>query len=206
MVTQLVWDMDGTLLDSSDVVPDAFVAAVQELAGEDVDRRQVVAAYSLGVPETMLEHLLHRDLGPGEAEAYYRRLLDAPVTPYPGIAEILSELRGAGHVIAVFTGASERAARTLLSSAGIEVDVLVGGDRIGRPKPAPDGLLLAARVLQREPVDLAYIGDAPTDLQAAKASGALSVAATWGHLYDSAEPADVTLKEPREARKLLVRR
>ena len=201
---QLVWDMDGTLLDSSDVVPDAFVAAVGELGGKDVDREQVVAAYSLGVPETMLEHLLHRELRSGEAEAYYRRLLDAPVTPYSGIAETVKELRRSGHVIAVFTGASKRAASTLLSSAGIEVDVLVGGDKIERPKPAPDGLLLAARVLRRDPGDLAYIGDAPTDLQAAKASGAISVAAGWGHLYDSAEPADVTLTAPREARRLLL--
>lgn len=197
--------MDGTLLDSSRVVPDAFVAPVAELGGADVDRDQVVAAYSLGVPEVMLKHLLGRDLQPDEAEAYYRRLLHAPVAPYPGIAEALTELRSSGQVIAVFTGASTRAAATLLATAGIEVNLLVGGDNIQRPKPAPDGLLRAARQLHRDPADLAYIGDAPTDLRTAKAAGALSVAASWGHLYDSAEPADVTLAAPGDVRKLIAR-
>ena len=56
-MTHLVWDMDGTLLDTTSVVPDAFVATVQELGVADVDREKVVAAYSLGVPEVMLEHL-----------------------------------------------------------------------------------------------------------------------------------------------------
>lgn len=200
---QLVWDMDGTLLDSSFVVPDAFIAAVAELGVADVDRAQVVAAYSLGVPEVILQHLLGRDLEPDEPEAYYRRLLHASVAPYPGIPAALTELRSSGQVIAVFTGASTRAASTLLASAGIEVDLLVGGDSIQRPKPAPDGLLRVARQLQRDPADLAYVGDAPTDLRAAKAAGALSVAARWGHLYDSAEPADVTLAAPEDVRKLI---
>ena len=53
-MTHLVWDMDGTLLDTTSVVPDAFVATVQELGVADVDREKVVAAYSLGVPEVML--------------------------------------------------------------------------------------------------------------------------------------------------------
>lgn len=190
--------MDGTLLDSTGVVPDAFVAAVAELGGVQVDREQVVAAYSLGVPEVMLEHLLGRELEAAEAEAYYRRLLDAPVTPYAGIAETVAQLRRSGHLIVVFTGASARAATTLLASAGIEVDLLIGGDQIDHPKPAPDGIFLAAERLQRRPGELAYVGDAPTDLRAAKAAGALSVAAAWGHLYDADEPADVALATPRE--------
>ena len=55
---RVVWDMDGTLLDTTAVVPDAFVAAVLELGGPAVDRDDVVSAYSMGVPEAILEHFL----------------------------------------------------------------------------------------------------------------------------------------------------
>ncbi|WP_432512838.1 GNAT family N-acetyltransferase [Kineococcus sp. SYSU DK001] len=200
---QVVWDMDGTLLDSTRVVPAAFVGAVAELGGPAVDVEEVVAAYSLGVPEVMLAHLVRRPLRPGEAEAYYRRLEGVAVDPYPGVAETLAALRAAGHPVAVFTGAAVRGARTLLRAAGLTVDVLIGGDLVARPKPAPDGLLLAARMLGVAPSDLLYVGDAPTDLGAARAAGAHAVAAAWGHLHDPAVPADATWRSPREALRVL---
>jgi HAD superfamily hydrolase (TIGR01509 family) len=200
---RIVSDMDGTLLDTTGVVPDAFVEAVADLGGPSVDRASVVAAYSLGVPEVILGHLLRRPLRPGEEEAYYRRLAGIRVSPYEGITVALRALRSAGHPVTVFTGASSRAARSLLSAAGIEVDILVGGDQIAHPKPAPDGLLEAARRLGTRPGALFYLGDAPTDLLAAKAAGARSVAVGWGHLYRADAPADHTLNRPADALHLL---
>ena len=119
-----MWDVDGTLLDSSHVVPAAFVEAVAELGGPALDTREVVAAHALGVPEAMLTHLLRRPLAEGEADAYYRRLEGAVVHPYPHVASTLEALRARGHRIAVFTGAAVRGARTLLRSAGLEVGLL----------------------------------------------------------------------------------
>jgi len=200
---QLVWDMDGTLLDSGVVVPAAFVAAVGQLGGPAVTPAQVVARYSLGTPEVILADLLGREIATAEAEAYYRELTAADVAPYPGVAEVLAALRERGHPVAVFTGASSRAAAILLTSAGVQADVVIGGDHILRPKPAGDGLVLAASKLGTPASGVAYIGDAPNDLRAARAVGGLSVAAAWGHQYDPAEPADVTLADPGAALDLL---
>lgn len=140
-MAHLVWDMDGTLLDSTRVVPDAFVATVRGLGVADVDREKVVAAYSLGVPEVMLEHLVGRPLDVSEVDAYYNCLESGTVKAYDGVLETLTALRALHLRIAIFTGASSRAARTLLVSAGIKFDILVGGDHVTRPKPAPDGVL-----------------------------------------------------------------
>jgi HAD superfamily hydrolase (TIGR01509 family) len=205
-VRQLVWDMDGTLLDSSIVVPAAYVAAVRRLGGPELTPAQVVASYSLGPPEALLAHLLGRELAAADSEAYYDELSAVTALAYAGVEDVLAALRARGHRVAVFTGASTRAATMLLAAAGIEVDVLVGGDEVVRPKPAADGLLLAARRLGIAPADLAYIGDAPNDLRAATAAGGISAAAAWGHQYQSAEPADVTLAAPAEALTLLLGR
>lgn len=202
-VRQLVWDMDGTLLDSSVAVPAAYVAAVRRLRGPEVTPAQVVASYSVGPSDVLLAHLLGRKLAAGESEAYYTELAGVIVRAYPGVAEVLAALRARGHRVAVFTGASNRAATMLLAAAGITADVLVGGDEVARPKPAGDGLLLTARRLGIAPGDLAYIGDAPIDLRAAAAVGGTSAAAAWGHQYQSAEAADVTLATPAEALALL---
>ena len=72
-----------------------------------------------------------------------------------------------------------------------------------RPTPAGDGLVEVARRLATPPAALFYLGDAPTDLQAATAAGARSVAVAWGHLYDPDAPADHTLDHPAQALDLL---
>ena len=202
-VRQLVWDMDGTLLDSGVAVPAAYVAAVRRRRGPVLTPAQVVASYPVGPPAVLLAHLLGRELAAGELEAYYEELSGVSVRAYPGVEEVLAELRARGHRVAVFTGASSRAAAMLLASAGIVVDVLVGSDEVERPKPAGDGLLLAARRLHTAPGDLAYIGDSPLDMGAAAAVGALGAAAAWGDWYQSAAAADVTLATPGEALTLL---
>jgi HAD superfamily hydrolase (TIGR01509 family) len=202
-VRELVWDMDGTLLDSGVAVPAAFIAAVRRLGGPAIDADQVVASYGRGTPEVILAHLLGRDLGPLDAEAYYLALGEASVTAFPGVADVIGALRARGRPIVVFTGASSRAAWMLLGQAGLSADVLVGGDQVQYPKPAPDGLELAAARLGVATAELAYIGDSPLDVRAAAAAGCLGAAAAWGDQYDPAEPAACTLAAPPDALTLL---
>ncbi|WP_327320300.1 HAD family hydrolase [Streptomyces sp. NBC_01235] len=87
---ELVWDMDGTLLDSTVVVPAAFVAAVRELGGPSACPEQVVASYSLGTPEVISAHLVGRELALDETEVYYRKLKDVEVAPHPEVVDALS--------------------------------------------------------------------------------------------------------------------
>ncbi len=202
-VKELVWDIDGTLLDTTAVVPAAFVRAVRALSGPDLDPSDVVGAYWRGTPEVILEHLLGRPLTPTETDVYYRELKGVEVAPYPEVADTFAALRVQGRALAVFTGASTRAAGMLLKAAGLPVDVLIGGDQVARSKPAPDGILLAAKKLGIGPENVAYIGDSPLDVRAATAAGSQGVAAAWGHQYDQAEPADVVLTSAVRALDLL---
>lgn len=200
---ELVWDMDGTLLDTTAVVPAALARAVRALGGPDVDADDVVAAYWRGTPEVIMEHLVERPLTRSETEVYYRELDSVEVAPYPGVVDVFAALQAQGRALAVFTGASSRAAGMLLKSAGLRTDVLIGGDHVSRPKPAPDGILLAAEELGIDPRDVGYVGDSPLDLRAAVAAGSRAVAAAWGHMYDQAEQADVVLPGPLQALDLL---
>lgn len=202
-IQDLVWDMDGTLLDSSAGVSDAFIRTVRRLGGPRVTRSAVFEAYSVGVPEAILAHLIERELAEGEGDVYYEELATVRVGAYPGVHEALHEIRRRNHPIVVVTGASTRAAQLLLSAGTIEADFVVGGDQVARPKPAPDGLLAAARVLGRSADQIAYVGDAAGDMRAARAAGAMAVAAGWGHLYRCDEPCDWVVHQPHEALALL---
>ena len=185
-VAGLVWDMDGTLIDSAEVVPDAFIATTTAFGGTASTRAEVVAVYSLGPPATMLTRMLGRPATPADVQHYHDELAQRAdgVRVYPGIKDTLVALQER-LPMAVFTGASTRAAAILLGAAGIahHFAVVVGGDQVPAPKPDPGGIHLACRQLGLPAADCAYLGDAPTDLEAAQRSGALPLAAGWGHLH-----------------------
>lgn len=101
-----------------------------------------------------------------------------------GILDAVEALRSAGFHLAVFTGATRRAAELQLAHAGIaeHIQVLVGSDEIGAVKPAPDGIHLTCRRLAVEASAAAYVGDALNDLRCARAAGSVPIATGWGHL------------------------
>jgi HAD superfamily hydrolase (TIGR01509 family) len=196
----VVFDMDGTLIDSTGCVTGAYRATVAALGGPDCTAEEVVAAYPIGPPRAILAHLLGRPATMADELAYLDALAASQdeVAVYPGIEALLDGLAEAGVPTAVFTGASQAAARGLLGAVGLldRFGHVVGGDMVARPKPRPDGVLRACALLGVSPEAAAYVGDAPIDLEAAARAGALAVAAGWGHQFDPAAPGDVVAWQP----------
>ncbi len=201
-VRAVVWDMDGTLIDSSAVVPDAYITVISRRGGPRYSRDDIIAAYRYGPPNLMLTELLGRACTSEDVDAYHAclRATAAGALPYPGIVDVLDMLRRRRIPQAVFTGAHHHGARILLEANGLlpHFARVIGGDEVAHQKPAPDGVLLACAALGVEPSATAYVGDAPGDLAAARAAGALAVAAGWGHFFRAAALADLVLATPRQ--------
>jgi HAD superfamily hydrolase (TIGR01509 family) len=202
----LIWDMDGTLIDSGAVVPDAFIATVQAIGGITYTREQVIDLYPVGPPAHLLTCLLRRPSTAADLVEYHQRLraTASTIQPYPEIASVLTMLHGR-LPMAVFTGASSQAAHLLLEETGLldHFGVVVAGDQVDRQKPHPDGILRVCEQLGVPAKGAAYVADAPIDLEAAQRAGALPIAAGWGHLYQASAPARVVLRRPRELLGLL---
>ena len=180
----VVFDMDGTLLDSVPVVSRAYADAIRALGGPVVTPDEVVAGWHVGHTELVLSRFTGRGCGPAEAERFHE-FLDpalAELQPFPGIPELLDGLAAAGLRLGVFTAATRRAAVGMLAAAGIDsrFEVVVAGDEVARPKPAPDGLVLAGQRLGVPVGATVYVGDAEVDLGCARAAGTLGVHAGWG--------------------------
>ncbi|MBC7644785.1 MAG: HAD hydrolase-like protein [Thermoleophilia bacterium] len=206
----IVFDMDGTLFDSSTLVPDAYRATMGLVGGPAISRDEVIQRYHLGPPHNIMNDLLGIDSGPeviDEAVERYHGQLSAELAslnPYEGIREVVTEL-GLAMPLGVFTGADTKSALMLLEGAGLLAlfSATCGTEPGMPPKPAADGLLLTCAKLGVRPDRVAYIGDGPLVQRCARAAGAFAVAAGWGHLRDDTEPTDLYAETPHELLTLL---
>lgn len=204
-IDAVIFDMDGTLIDSMDPVNEAFVETIVAAGGPTYTHADIIAAFPKGPSDRMLTHLLGRPVMAEDSSAYHR-LLDekaADLLPYPGITEALDAF--AGKRLAMFTGADRVSLRLLLGRTGLlgRFEVTTGGDEVENAKPAPDGILLTCERLGVDPARAAYVGDSRPDMEAARAAGTLAVGAAWGNLWQDSHPADVTAAAPADLITLL---
>jgi AHBA synthesis associated protein len=181
ILAAVIFDLDGVLVDSFHVMRQAFASAYREIVGDGeppfAEYRRHMGRY---FPEIM------RIMGlPAALEKPFIRVsteLAGQVTVYDGVRPMLRLLSDAGIRLAVATGKSGPRARALLARLDLldAFDMVVGGDEVRRPKPAPDAVLRALRELDARPGAAVMVGDAPADMRSAHAAGVYAVAAMWG--------------------------
>lgn len=198
----VLFDLDGVLVDSFEVMRQAFTLAYRDVVGAgEPPFREYNRHLGRYFPDIM------RIMGlPAEMEAPFVRessRLAGQVTLFPGIAELLRSLRQRGLRLAVATGKSGWRARSLLRRLGVLglFDYVIGSDEVPSAKPAPDIVIRALDLLRVSPNELIMVGDALSDLAAARAAGVAAAAALWGETDEvkllAAEP-DLVLRDPAE--------
>jgi len=176
----VLWDMDGTLVDSEQVWTVALTDMATHLGGTlSLPARKAM----VGMNMTVSIRLLFDDLGlpvDADAEASALRWLAAhtaelfagPLPLRPGAADALAAVRAAGVPCALVTN-TERAITSLaLHSLGADnFEAVVCGDDVPMPKPAPDVYLRAASLLDAPPARCVVVEDSPAGVAAAEAAG-----------------------------------
>ncbi|WP_455381965.1 HAD family hydrolase [Salinispira pacifica] len=210
----VLFDFDGTLADTVPLVIAVTNLVLESSGRSEVDAEEVRRGMVHATPLRMGLHARVSDpaIQSKLAAEYYRRALERAgdsVTLFPGMKELVRELHARDVPLGIVSNNSTRFINAAL--AGLEMDRLfsavLGDEDLPAPKPAPDGLLKAARILGAEPAECVYLGDAPGDLTAARAAGMPAIGVAWG-TYDAVELLSAgfesVFEESDELRKTLI--
>ena len=207
----ILFDLDGTLIDSVRLILDSYHHTLRAHglpARTDEDWLR-----GLGTPLTVQ----FADCGPDPEtlkaliatyRSYNLEHHDRMVTVYPGVVDAVQAIRSAGVRTGLVTSKNRSGALRGLGVAGLEtmMDVLVCADEVTNPKPHPEPVEKAVKMLGGIAQETIYVGDSIHDMQSGRAAGVLTAAALWGpfgrsHL-DEASP-DFWLDTPSDLSRLL---
>jgi phosphoglycolate phosphatase len=181
----LVFDWDGTLIDSAGAIVWCIQSACRDLGLPVPDDARASHVIGLGLRDALayaVPGLPTEDYG-RVVERYRAHFLarDAGIPLFPGAEAMLSGLRGRGHVLAIATGKSRAGLSRALDNTGLRP--LFASSRCAdqcAPKPAPDMLLELMAELGTDEANTLMIGDTVHDLQMAVGAGVPAVAVSYG--------------------------
>jgi pyrophosphatase PpaX len=186
LLSAALFDFDGTLVDTTEMIHQSMRHAASSVLGRDDIPRETLLA-NVGQPLPRQMELIDAERAELLLEAYRRHHEehhDDLIGEFPGIEEALTRLRSAGIQVAVVTSkrlvSVEMALKNLPGLRDV-VDRFVTMEDTTEHKPHPEPLLRGLELLGNVPKDeTVYVGDSPFDVEAAKAAGLTSVAVSWG--------------------------
>lgn len=181
-VKALLFDLDGTLLDSVPVILTAFRETCERLE-MDFDEAHVRA--HIGIPLETQGRLFGGEQHQEFVDTYreeYKKYHGLDERLFPGVAEVLQTLLDMGLRLGVVTSKSLRSAKRTIEGAGLAsyFELAVTADHVEKHKPNPEPILKALDMMGLAPSEAIYIGDATFDVKAATQAGVAMVGVSWG--------------------------
>lgn len=195
----VMFDLDGTLVDSVADIALALNRALQDLGMAAVSELQVRHWVGRGASRLIYCVLEHQQQAPTRHDellarfmARYQAAVCAASTVYPGVHELLAACKAAGIKLACVTNKPYAPAKALLEALDLlpAFELLLGGDTLPHKKPHPQPLLHCLQYFAIPAEAALMVGDSRNDVEAARAAGVRVLALPWG--YNHGEPIAAT--------------
>lgn len=183
----LLWDIDGTLIDTTHLVAAGLDHVYRTFLGRTLPNDEIRALIGIPLSEQV------RIFGDPAAHGLDAAAMEAEFIRYweahrheeriiPEVIETLIAGKQAGLPTALVTSKNHAEIANTLPRIGIApyVDAIISADDVTRPKPDPEGVRLALRLLDAAPEETCFIGDTIHDLRAGQGGGVRRCAVTWG--------------------------
>lgn len=187
MIDTIIFDMDGTLLDTLDDLTDAVNHALKVMGYPMRDREAIRKFLGNGL-EILIKKALpdeHKENDVHDAIALFKEFYSIHgndnTKPYDGVVELLAELHRRGVTTAVLSNKYEAAVIELAAEYFPGSFDVIRGERKNVPlKPAPDGIFSIMEELSISPENAMYVGDSEVDMKTGNNAGVTTVGVLWG--------------------------
>lgn len=183
MIDTILFDLDGTIVNTNELIISSFLHIMSEQPAAALTREQIIPHMGL-----TLEQQLRTFSGLEDVTALvaaYREYSslhhDDMVAPFPEVNEVLARLKAEGFKLGVVTTKIRATTTRVLELFEMAqyMDVIITLDDVERPKPDAQPVQRALAALNSSPEHALMVGDSPADLQAAAAAGVRSAAVAW---------------------------
>ena len=214
MIKGILFDFDGTLANTIDLIVATFEHTCVSALGFKPPRQQIIDTIGLPLGDALeLLSGIHEEQRILELRQIYGEFNaanhDTMIKPICGVAELLPKLKERGLKLAVVTSKKAYMLERGMNCLGMTpyIDATVSVLDTERGKPAPDPMLLACERLGLAPEECLCVGDSPYDIQSGNAAGCHTVAVEytqldWQNLLEQGKP-DYTIAQPLDLLKLL---
>lgn len=187
MLKGIVFDLDGTLVNSMPVTFEAFNQSIVQLGGRPHSPDEISQHFGNG--EKDIFSLL---VGPEKAQPAYevfKRFTDSNLSMieiHEGVDHLLENLKSHSIPISIFTGRNYETAEMILSHHRLldRFITIIANDHVDAPKPSCEGLRLALSHMKMDPHEVLFVGDSHLDMAAAQSANSHGVAALWDLMAD----------------------
>ena len=179
----IVFDMDGTLTQTNQLIYDSFNYIAQKYADRSYSFQEITAMF--GPPEegALLAIVKPEQLNEVMRDylSFYRSHHNQLARLYPGIEEILKYIKKRKKTLALFTGKGTHTTKITLQKFRIDkyFDYLVTGNDVVNHKPSSEGLQIIMDKFMLKPYEVLMVGDAISDVKAAHEAGVKIAAVLW---------------------------
>lgn len=210
----VLFDMDGTVLDTLDDLADSVNRSLREFGLPEVSRFQVGQSLGNGA-KYLIRHCLPEGSDEALCEqvlAFYKPWYDAhcriKTKPYDGILPLMEALQAEEIRQAIISNKPDSAVQELAEAffPGL-MDVVIGESPAVERKPSPDTVLAAASQMGLMASDCVYIGDTEVDLETARNAGMDCIPVSWGFRTEEqlrAAGAEEIIRSPEDLKKKLL--
>ena len=195
-IQAILFDLDGTLADTAPSLGNALNTLLQKRGYPQKPQAQIrphashgstaLIQFGAGIPPT------HPDFPQWRADylAEYEQCFDRDTTLFPEINPLLAQLAAQNIAWGIITNKPHVFTHRLVPKLGFITPpaVVVSGDTCPQAKPSPQPMHHACAILQMQPENCIYVGDAERDIQAGRNAGMHTILASWGYIAPSDTP------------------
>lgn len=182
MITHILFDFDGTLMDTNDLIVEALRKSALKFRGRDIDKEELDKV--LGKPLAVQM----RELDPEHAEEmdayyrqYYRARRDEYTKEFDGIREMLDTFLDMGLKMGIVSNKGTSGIQHGLTSFDMHkyFGSTISADDVIKRKPDPEGIYMALEELGGKPGNTLFVGDSAHDIESGKSAGARTILVGW---------------------------